>query len=57
MKYCYSVDDNDLCSEKCASILSATLEEFDRFRNGRSFALDLYTDYKTIDFQHKGTSF
>lgn len=57
MKYCYSVDNNDLCSEKCARFLSETLEEFDRFRKGRSFAFDLYTDYKTIGFQRKSTSF
>lgn len=45
MAYCYSVDGNDLCSEKCARILSEILGEFDRFRNGRTFAFDLYTDY------------
>lgn len=47
MSYCYSVDGNDLCSEKCANILSETLKELDRLENSRMFALDLYTDYRT----------
>lgn len=48
MSYCYSVDGNDLCSEKCARILSEILSEFDLFRNGRTFAFDLYTDYNPV---------
>lgn len=47
MDYCYSVEDNDLCSEKCAELLLESLREFDRFRKGQPFALDLYTDYRT----------
>lgn len=51
MEYCYSVDNNDLCSEECAKLLAEALKEFDRFRNGRSFAFDLYTDYKPAGSQ------